>query len=253
MEQALTIFPLGDSAITIDLGGRIDEELNGRALAIREWLGSRGIPGIQDIIVAYSSVTLFYDPVEVMAGDEASPDGAFEGMKRILEQAREEAIPLQAGESVPIPVPVCYGGRFGPDLEAVSGTKGIFPEELIHFHSSRVYRVYMVGFLPGFAYLGKVDERLDMPRKVAPVPVLAGSVGIVGPQSGIYPLNSPGGWHILGRTPLRLFDPLAALPIRLKTGDRVRFVPIDPGEFEDIAGRMAADPGEFEDLAGRMD
>ncbi len=253
MEQELTIFPLGDSAITIDLGGRIDQELNGKALAIREWLGSRRIPGVQDIIVAYSSVTVFYDPVEVVAGYEALVDGGFGRMKNILEQAREEAVPVEAGDSTPISVPVCYGGRFGPDLEAVSGTKGISPEELIHLHSSRVYQVYMVGFLPGFPYLGKIDEKLDMPRKAAPVPVLAGSVGIVGPQSGIYPLNSPGGWHIIGRTPLRLFDPLAATPIRLRTGDRVQFVPIAPGEFEELTARRPVDPREFEDIAGRTD
>ena len=130
-----------------------------------------------------------------MAGDEASGVGVFERMKRLLEQAREEAILLwRPGRVPPVSVPVCYGGRLlGPTWRPSRGQKGISREELIHLHSSRVYRVYMVGFLPGFAYLGKVDERLDMPRKAAPVPVLAGSVGIVGlAQSGIYPLNSPG-------------------------------------------------------------
>jgi inhibitor of KinA len=159
-------------------------------------------------------------------------------MKKVLEQAVEKAIPLPAGEKKPVPVPICYGGRFGPDLEPVSRTKGISTEELIHLHCSSAYRVYMVGFLPGFAYLGKVDPRLDMPRKAIPVPVPAGSVGIVGGQSGIYPLNSPGGWHILGRTPLKLFDPLGEIPIRLRTGDLVQFLPIGPEEFEELS-RMA--------------
>src|ERR1700733_4344810 len=190
MEQALSIFPLGDSAITMDLGDRIDEELNSKALAIREWLVARPIPGVQDIIVAYGSVTVFYDPLEVMAGSEPLADGPFGFLREMMEQAREQAVLSPGDNGKAISVPVCYGGRFGPDLEPVSAIKGISPEEIIQLHSSRIYRVYMVGFLPGFSYLGKVDPRLDMPRKAAPVPVAAGSVGIVGSQSGIYPLNS---------------------------------------------------------------
>jgi inhibitor of KinA len=234
MEQTLSIFPLGDSAITMDLGDRIDEELNSKALAIREWMTAHPVPGIQDIIVAYGSVTVFYDPLEVMAGGEPMAGGPFGFLREMLKQAREQAAPLPAGNGKPISVPVCYGGRLGPDLEPVSAIKSISQEEIIELHSSRIYRVYMVGFLPGFAYLGQVDPRLDMPRKAAPVPVMAGSVGIVGSQSGIYPLNSPGGWHIIGRTPVKLFDPLAELPIRLKTGDHVQFFPVSPDEFDNL-------------------
>lgn len=252
MRPVHSIFPLGDSAITIDLGERIDEELNRKALAIRDWLVARSVPGVQDIIVAYSSVSVFYDPVLVGEGIVARQEGdagdmeeggagdidegiAFGYMKQRLEQAGEEAVPQPGADGKTIALPVCYGGRFGPDLEPVSAAKGISPGEVIHIHSSRIYRVYMIGFLPGFAYLGKVDERLDMPRKAAPVPVVAGSVGIVGNQSGIYPLNSPGGWHIIGLTPLKLFDPEGEPPVLLKTGDRVQFFPITAVEFDQLS------------------
>ncbi len=239
-----SLFSRGDSAITIDLGDRIDEELNRQAMAIRDWLVARPIPGVQDIIVAYSSVSVFYDPVliseGIVAGEEGNPGEdcggiAFGYMKQRLEQAGEEAVPLSGEDGKTIAVPVCYGGRFGPDLEPVSAAKGISPQEIIDIHSSRIYRVYMIGFLPGFAYLGKVDERLDMPRKAAPTPVVAGSVGIVGNQSGIYPLNSPGGWHIIGLTPLKLFDAQGEPPVLLKTGDRVQFFPITAVEFDQLS------------------
>ena len=233
MRPTHSIFSLGDSAITIDLGDRIDEGLNRQALAIRDWLVARPVPGVQDIIVAYSSVSVFYDPVLVSEGVGAGGQGdageAYEGtvfgyMKQRLEQAGEEAVPLPGDEGKTIAMPVCYGGRFWSGFwNPYPRQRGISPQEIVHIHSSRIYRVYMIGFLPGFAYLGKVDERLDMPRKAAPTPVVAGSVGIVGNQSGIYPLNSPGGWHIIGLTPLKLFDPQGEPPVLLKTGDRVQF------------------------------
>jgi inhibitor of KinA len=237
MAEPYSIFALGDSAITLDLGERIDEQLNYRALGIREWLAARPLPGMRDVIVAYSSVTIFYDPVEIiegaMAGGVAGATKAFDFLRELLETGVEQVIASPAEEREAIRIPVCYGGSFGPDLETVSGTTGVPPEELVHLHSSLVYRVFMIGFLPGFPYLGKTDSRLSMPRKVVPVPVTAGSVGIIGIQSCIYPLNSPGGWHIIGRTPLKLFDPQAENPTRLKTGDRVLFFPVTPGEFEE--------------------
>jgi inhibitor of KinA len=236
MVESYSIFPLGDSAITLDLGERIDEELNSKAFAIREWLAARPTRGVRDIIVGYSSVTLLYDPVEVMEGlaadGAAGERGSFDHLRELLDQAVELVVVSPAGEGEPIRIPVCYGGRFGPDLEPVSRITGISPEEIMHLHGSPIYRVYMIGFLPGFPYLGKTDPRLNMARKALPVPVPAGSVGIVGIQSCIYPLHSPGGWHIIGRTPLKLFDPAAENPTRLKTGDRVQFFPIRSGEFE---------------------
>ena len=244
-----SIFSLGDSAITMDLGDRIDEELTKKALTMRDWLVTRRIPGLRDIIVAYSSISLFYDPVQVNAGQENAEQevrmqGAFGCMKSWMEQAWDRADVLSAvGERAVISVPVCYGGRYGPDLESVAKAKRLTSQEVIELHSSRIYRVYMIGFLPGFAYLGKVDDRLDMPRKAAPVPVPAGSVGIVGNQSGIYPLNSPGGWHIIGLTFLKLFDPQANPPIMFRTGDRVAFTPVPEREFEGLSRQAAGSAG----------
>jgi inhibitor of KinA len=231
LEETLSIFPLGDSAITIDLGDRIDEELNRKALAMQEWLLSSHLPGVRDILVSYSSVTIFYDPVVVREEGSDCGDGAYAFMRQQLEQAMREAVTPSGGNGRTIRIPVCYGGHFGPDLEWLSREKGISPEEVVHLHSSRMYRVYMIGFLPGFSYLGGVDERLQVPRKARPAPVKTGSVGIAGSQTGIYPLDSPGGWQIIGRTPVRLFNPEVEMPILLKTGDHVQFFPVGSKEF----------------------
>jgi inhibitor of KinA len=250
MGSTLSIFPLGDSAATIELGDYINEELNQKALAIQTWILSRQIAGIKDVIVAYSSVSVFYDPVELnnrRAASDTCKEGAFECIRAWLEQAWREVAPISGenggddqtgddqtrnGQAGKIHrVPVCYGSHHGPDLDWLAREKGIPADELIRLHCSRVYRVYMIGFLPGFSYLGEVDERLRIPRKQRPSLVKAGGVGIAGSQTGIYPLNSPGGWQIIGRTPLRLFDPHAELPILLKAGDYVQFFALASEEF----------------------
>lgn len=243
LEQPLSIFPLGDSAITIDMSNCIDEQVNRKAVAIGNWLQDHHYDGVLDIIVAYSSVSVFYDPVKVRSENPDSQDGAFGYMKRCLEEGWRQAGHRQPGSPVEnnidnqhiVRMPVCYEGDFGPDLESISKGRGISREEVIALHSSRVYRVYMIGFLPGFPYLARIDPRLEVTRKERPVPVVAGSVGIAGFQTGIYSLNSPGGWQIIGRTPVRLFDPSAASPVLLKTGDQVQFFPVSREEFGQIA------------------
>lgn len=252
LKQPFSIFPLGDAAITIDLGNAIEESLSKRALAIQNWLVSSHFSGILDIIAAYSSVTVFYDPVAVRK-EAPCLDGAFACMRQRLEMAWEQtggeavAGPEAAGVSDQvirkmktgdngnvIRIPVCYEGVYAPDLERLSREKGLTPEEVIHLHVSRVYRVYMIGFLPGFPYLGRLDERLQTPRKQRPVPVKAGGVGIAGNQTGIYSLNSPGGWQIIGRTPEKLFNPASDNPVRLKIGDSIVFFPITGEQFRDL-------------------
>jgi inhibitor of KinA len=262
LEQPLSIFPLGDSAITIDMSDCIDEQVNRKAVAIGKWLQDHPDAGRLDIIVAYSSVSVFYDPVKVRSANPDFPEGAFGWMRHRLEEAWHQAgrtsvqneTNLTAGPCENtgstvqgedtrlvidsqriIKMPVCYDGDFGPDLDEVSKSKGMSREEVIALHSSRIYRVYMIGFLPGFPYLAPIDARLAMAREVRPVPVMAGSVGIAGHQTGIYSLNSPGGWQIIGRTPVRLFDPSAAEPVLLKTGDEVQFFPVTPQEFDHLA------------------
>jgi inhibitor of KinA len=224
---SFSIYPLGDSAITIDLGNCIDEQLNRRALALFDWLQVRRFPGIIDIIVAYSSVSVFYDLPEIQhttflrdwlqkAWDETE---GIEGSNGLLREGRL------------LRIPVCYEREYAPDLEWVARQKELSCEELVALHSSGTYRVYMVGFLPGFPYMGKIADRLEIVRKDRPVPVIAGGVGIAGMQTGIYQLNSPGGWQIIGRTPVRLFDRHKDVPVLMRTGDSVQFYPVAKSEF----------------------
>lgn len=251
------LFPLGDSAITIDLGNCIDEQLNRQALALYDWLEAHRFPGVLDIIVAYSSVSVFYDPLVVRASGITGFDPVAGWVEKWLARAWREAEagrPPKAegsdrsdgwvrrgepetGSGPVLSIPVCYEGEYAPDLDWVAREKGLTGEEVVSIHSIGVYRVYMVGFLPGFSYMGIVDERIQLARKPQPVPVVAGGVGIAGMQTGIYPLNSPGGWQIIGRTPMRLFDTGEDPPVRLKTGDRVRFCPISASEFRRLSGR----------------
>lgn len=218
-----SIYPLGDSAVTLDLGNDIDPQLNLRALAIHDWVRERRFPGLLDTIVAYSSVSILYDPARI-------------GHRSIITDLLRDAWQQTNGgserpEGPYVRIPVCYEPEYGPDLEAVARKKGISPAELVGMHCSAVYRIYMIGFLPGFPYMGKLDPCLQIARKLRPVPVLAGGVGIAGMQTGIYPLNSPGGWHIIGRTPLKLFDREADPPVRLSIGDRIEFYPVTAAEF----------------------
>jgi inhibitor of KinA len=137
-------------------------------------------------------------------------------------------------------IPVCYGGPFGPDLAAVATFAELAEDEVVRLHVEREYRVFMIGFLPGFPYLGPVDDRIAAPRRDAPRAVVRrGSVALAGRQTGVYPIDSPGGWQIIGRTPLSLFDPSSSTPARLAPGDTVRFVPIDSDEFARLATRSA--------------
>jgi len=232
---------LGDSAITIDLGNYIDEYHNAKSLAIQDWLTTRPFPGRLDIVAAYSSVTVFYDPAWMILAGVAGPGGIYSWLERLLQRAWEEtdasfepaARPDGAGQTIEIPV--CYAGEYAPDLEKVALQKGMSPKEVIELHIGELYRVYMIGFLPGFPYLGRLDTRIEIPRKPQPEAVRAGGVGIAGMQTGIYPLDSPGGWWVIGRTPVRLFDAGARSPALLRPGDQVRFLSISPADFREIS------------------
>ena len=236
------LFPLGDSAITIDLGNCIDEQLNRRVLSLSDWLEAHRFHGVLDIIVAYSSVSVFVDPLVVRASGIAGSEAVLKWVGDWLERAwRESAAGWSGdeagrqgsgGEEAILPIPVCYEGEYAPDLDWAARQTGLSAEEVVSIHSNGVYRVYMVGFLPGFSYMGVLDERIQLPRKLEPVPVVAGGVGIAGMQTGIYPLNSPGGWQIIGRTPLTLFRPDRTPAALLHPGNRLRFKVITAEEFE---------------------
>lgn len=234
------LFPLGDSAITIDLGNCIDDQHNRHALALYDWLAAHRFSGVLDIIVAYSSVSVFYDPLVVRASGMAGSDTAAEWVSGWLARAWQEAeygrAELHTAGPI-VAVPVCYEGEYAPDLDWVARQKGLSGPEVVSIHTNGIYRVYMIGFLPGFSYMGTLDKQLQLARKPQPVAVAAGGVGIAGSQTGIYPLNSPGGWQIIGRTPMRFFDAAEDPPVRLKTGDLVRFCPISAAEFRRLSGR----------------
>lgn len=235
LSSSYSVFPLGDSAITIDLGNCIDEYLNIKSIAIHDWLAARPFPGLQDIITSYSSVTIFYDPAGING-----PDGAYSWLEGLLHQAWQEAgtpaPPVTVARERIIDIPVCYEGEYAPDLELVAVQKKLSPLDIIDLHVGTSYRVYMIGFLPGFPYLGRLDDRLGIPRKPQPAAVRSGGVGIAGMQTGIYPLDSPGGWWIIGRTPVKLFDAGADSPALLQAGDQVRFISISAAEFRGISG-----------------
>jgi inhibitor of KinA len=226
-----TIFPLGDAAVTIDFGNTIDEAINKHVLSLFHLLKTNFMPGIIELVPAYSSLTIYYDMLTVKKNNPQH-SSAHDAMKEKIAEKLQEPIEEQASLSLLIKVPVCYDKVFAPDTDELIATKNITVDELIRLHTSKTYSVYMLGFLPGFTYMGKLDDEIAMPRKINPRQhVEAGSVGIAGHQTGIYPLPSPGGWQIIGRTPMKLFDANRDELTPLKPGDQVQFYSISKDEF----------------------
>jgi KipI family sensor histidine kinase inhibitor len=217
------IVPAGDSALIVEFDNRIDVSVNARVLGLASRLQSDPVTGVRDVVPTYRSVAVYFDPVRT------SHDAL---MARLQREASLD-IPAPAATRESVGVPVCYGGEFGPDLPAVASFGGITEAEAVDRHTALTYHVFMLGFAPGFAYMGVVDERIATPRRETPrLRVLRGSVGIAGRQTGVYPAESPGGWQIIGRTPIRPFDPARAEPFLLRPGDSVRFRAIDRAEFD---------------------
>jgi inhibitor of KinA len=229
------IYPVGDSAITIELEKIIDEDINRQILSLFNCLQQNNIFGVIDIIPAYSSITLVYDVASIKNKINSS---AYHCMHQQIISVINDCDINQKQTSRLIEVPVCYDISLGIDLEEMSTQKNISIEEIIRIHTSKTYRVYMIGFLPGFAYMGKVDETIVTPRKQQPrTNIVAGSIGIAGEQTGIYPLNSPGGWNIIGQTPIKMFDAERETPIYLQAGDEVKFIAISLHEFNDLKSK----------------
>lgn len=205
----------GDAAVLLELEPAIDVRVNERAVTIAEVLKARAVRGVRDVVPTFRSVAVYFDPQVTDA----------EHVERELRLAAVVPPRLIFGRT--IDVPVTYGGEGGPDLADVAAWAGLSEDEVVRRHSVVVYRVFMLGFMPGFAYMGRVDPQIAMPRRPSPrFAVGAGSVGIAGLQTGIYPLRSPGGWQIIGRTVLTLFDPTRSPSALLAPGDVVRFVPV---------------------------
>jgi inhibitor of KinA len=222
--QAARVVALGDRAVLVEFGTVIDEAVNRRALAFAAGLAARAVPGVRDIVPAYAAVAVHFDPLRTRA------EHVVDALEALLEGDGPAA---PAEHDAIVELPCCYGGAFGPDLPGVAGWATCGDADVVARHAAPVYRVCMIGFLPGFPYLAEVDPSIAMPRHATPrLTVPAGSVAIAGRQTGIYPVASPGGWQIIGRTPARLFDPARTPPARLVPGMRVRFVPVTASEFE---------------------
>lgn len=213
--------PLGDSAVLVEVGNRADDETAQNVHALTEALLTHPFPGVVDIVPAYTTVAVHFDPVAV---GQRSPLAAVQSW---IERSCVDIRPVSQSGPREWIVPVVYGGDFGPDLAWVAEHVGLSVTEVIQRHAAQPYTVRAIGFSPGFPYLAGLPETLRTPRRATPrTQVPAGSVGIAGSQAGIYPQATPGGWNILGRTGLRLFDPDRRPPALLRVGDRVRFEPV---------------------------
>lgn len=237
------LVPAGDRTVVVELGGSIDPETNARVHALVRAIEMEPPPGVVDLVPAYASVLVQYDPMQV-------------SLQELSERLDEAALRTAASGPTAAPVveiPVLYGGEYGPDLDFVAERAGLPEDGVIAMHCEADYPVYMMGFTPGFPYLGGLPERLFTPRLETPrTAIPAGSVGIAESQTGVYPVESPGGWRIVGRTPLRLFDARREPPSLVSAGDRVRFVPLDgEAEFERLAAAAAAAAAGPEDAAER--
>jgi len=222
--------PMGDRCAMIAFEARVDPVINERVRSVADYLLKHPIEGVVDIVPAFTTVAIHYRPERVPG--EAAVASPYERLCRLLESNVAQASERMQTPTRVVDVPVCYGGEFGPDLDEVAAHCKLTRAEVIELHAASPHQVYMIGFAPGFPYLGGLDPRLEMPRRATPrTKVPAGSVAIAREQSSIYSLETPGGWNILGRTPLRMFTPETDPPSLLQPGDRVRFVPITLKEF----------------------
>ncbi len=219
---------LGDSALTVEFGNVISIELNEIAVALSDSLTNDPFPGFIESVPAYASTSVFYDIGEVRRSFKNLPN-AFAAVSSLVKQRLDELDVAAKGDSKLVEIPVSFDKESGPDLEIVSERSGLPRDAAIDIFTGTIYRVFMLGFLPGFSYMGEVDERIATPRKNTPRALVPkGSVGIAGRQTGIYSLASPGGWQIIGRTAVEMFTPDYESPCLLKPGDLVRFVSSDP-------------------------
>lgn len=232
-----TITPLHESALLISWGNRIGKETHAQVMGLYQALLQNPVIGMQELVPAFSSLAVYYDPAQVKKSTQSQT--SFDALKAAVEDIMANQLRYHFYSSRIIRIPVYYHTE-GTDLQAMSDAKAISKEEIIYLHTERRYDVYMLGFLPGFAYMAEVDERIAVPRKSQPQPVKAGSVGIAGIQTGIYPIDSPGGWQIIGHTPLSLFDiNNENKPCLLQPGDQVEFYAITADEFNRYQSRTA--------------
>ncbi|MFK4784411.1 5-oxoprolinase subunit PxpB [Fusobacterium sp. MFO224] len=221
----------GDSALVIELGNEISPIINFKLKKITEFLDNLNQRGIKDLLPTYRSIIVYYDPLVV----------SFEEIKNVVEiNCNFENEKIEEIEKEIVEIPVVYGGEYGPDLGNIAAHNNLTEEEVIKIHTSGEYLVYMLGFTPGFPYLGGMSKKIATPRLKEPrTKIPAGSVGIAGEQTGVYPIESPGGWQLLGRSPLDFFNPNSEKPFLLKAGQYIKFVAITEEEYLKLKGKEA--------------
>ncbi len=229
----ITFLDAGEQGLVVEFGTRIDPEVNRRVHRAGALITAARIPGIIEIVPTYRSLLVYFDPLATARRELG------ERIRTLIGDGGPEEAAARPGRVIEIPVG--YGGELGPDLDFVASHTGLPPEEVIAIHISVPYLVYMIGFTPGFPYLGGMSERIATPRLEKPrTAIPGGSVGIAGSQTGIYPIASPGGWQIIGRTPVKLFDPAAAAPFLFAAGDHLQFKAVTAAEYAAVAGQVAA-------------
>ncbi|HET7627763.1 MAG TPA: 5-oxoprolinase subunit PxpB [Bacillales bacterium] len=227
--------PAGDQSILVEVSRQDDEETNAKIRSLSKLVEEEQVSGFGETILGYRTLLVTYDPLQLTFAE------AVRKLKSLEREMKEVELP----KTRVIEIPIVYGGENGPDLEAVAEHNQLTPQEVITIHSSPEYLVYFLGFTPGFPFLGGMSEKLATPRLSNPrVSIPGGSVGIAEGQTGIYPVKSPGGWRLIGRTPLALYDPGKANPFLLEAGDYVKFKPIRQREFESIVHEV--ETGEYE-------
>lgn len=225
----MRLIPAGDTAILVQFANEISPENNSRVQLLAAMIANAAVPGVVETIPTYSSLLVNYDPTVV----------TYSELCRVLDSFELGQGGASSGSFV-YTIPVCYSGKFGEDIGDVAAHAGLSIEETVERHSRVCYRIYMLGFLPGFAYLGGLDESIACPRLSSPRKSIApGSVGIGGNQTGVYPVASPGGWRLIGKTPLKLYDPARKEPILYKAGDYIKFEPITPEHFDEISDALS--------------
>lgn len=233
--ETIRFLMAGDSALVAEFGNAITPEINARIRAFNIALEQRKLPGVLELLPTYRSVLIQYDP-EII-GTEI--------LKARLSDIAQNLDTIAIPSAQVVELPVLYGGEMGPDLDFVAEHAGLSPEQVIRLHTEPEYLIYMLGFTPGFTYLGGLNEKIHTPRLAQPrVKIPGGSVGIAGSQTGVYPIDSPGGWQLIGRTPVKLYDPNRAEPILPRAGQYIKFRAIDQAEFDSIAEQ--AEQGVYE-------
>ncbi|MGV4968529.1 5-oxoprolinase subunit PxpB [Priestia aryabhattai] len=247
MNQTVTkasavISPLGDSALVITFGDSIQYDIHKQIKTCKDSIELNPFPGFIECVPAFTNLTIFYNPLEVVAAVKKQQKkefvSPFEVVSSIVQSKLENEQTEKELDHRTVSIPVCYGGEYGPDLEYVARHHNLTTEEVISIHSEGEYLAYMIGFAPGFPFLGGLSERIATPRRPSPrTSIPAGSVGIAGMQTGVYPISTPGGWQLIGQTPIKLFLPEQNPPSLLQAGDIIKFEPISKEEYQEILAK----------------